>query len=138
MSKNGQGLDRPKPVAGSSVAGTGVSIGSIAGQQANAGSGSPGVPRLEAFEGLFIHGRVCGRRKEPFTLKATGEVREKVTYSIDVGTGTIKVDEWSPKSYHQIEAVVSLPVNVRSFALKGGGAAYSLIVRGSDERGEEF
>lgn len=124
MSRKSEAVDRLKQAPGST--------------ESNSGGQGKGVSGERLFEGLILHGRIIGRRREKFIRKTTGEEGNKVTYSVDVGQNTIQVVHWDPKSYYAIEELVDIPVGVNAFARKGGGAAYSLAVRGSDQFGEAF
>lgn len=138
MSKQGQAVDRRTSIAGQSADAPKGPAAFNPSAPRDAGSEGGGLPQPGQFKGLYLHGRVAGRRKEPYTRKTTGELKEKVTYSIDVGEAIINVTDWDPKQHLTVESVVDLAVRINCFARKGGGAAYSLNLAGSDQYGEAF
>lgn len=50
----------------------------------------------------------------------------------------LMVDDFQPPAYLPIGVVVNLPVQVRAYARRGGGAGYSFTVNRPSQQGEEF
>ena len=81
-----------------------------------------------SYGGLSVTGRVVARTRRDFR-QDDGKIRSCVTYRLLAGVDIVFVDDWSGNVPMGIGALVSsLPVYVRAFKGRDGGAQSRLVV----------
>ena len=89
-------------------------------------------------DGLSLSGTVIDRVKR--MIPRENPTTEIVTYTIQDGSNhKFYVDDYAPKSYHNINTSVSLSVYIKTYIKKNGDASYTLnIQKNKDSRGIHF
>ena len=88
--------------------------------------------------GLCLSGNIIERTRR--MVPRDNPNTEIVTYTIqDNFNRKYYVDDYAPNGYHELHSSVCLPVYVKAYTKKNGGASYTLNVQKIDHsRGEPF
>ena len=90
--------------------------------------------------GLWVRGTVQGRVRKYITDRS-GKRVEVVTYTIQADSRRYYVEEYEPSDYYDVDSFAEMPVYIKPYIKKAGGASYTLGVlkdHYESNRGEAF
>lgn len=61
-----------------------------------------------------------------------------MSYTIVAGNVQLVIEDWQPDSYFDMETEIVLPVSVRAYVSRSGGAQYGLTIRRRRTDGDPF